>query len=212
LKREDKMLSDATLIGIFIVGASAIVGIIGVFSNTQKHPGFKWALFFLLIAGAVAGINRAFQAEAAANAEKKRTEEALKLANESSRMVENGIIKQGEYKAEFNERREKLVADIDAQQKLLDSLMGQIIILYRRLEKISTSAGKAKKKEISEMGLDARLDASKTLLKLAREKQWLEGRALKKMESDVRKKTPLSGADLKKIASEMKRKHVGVSD
>ena len=205
------MLPDTMQTGIIITVALALVGIIGVLGNTQKYQGLKWALFFLLLAGAGMGINKEFQADAAAVAERKRSEEALKIANESSRMVENGILRQEESRAKFNEHRERLESDIQKQQLLLESLVGQIVGLSNKVEEMSDAAEKAKKKkeiaQIAQMGAEVRISAAKTLVSLAKKEGWLTDNEFKKMVVKLKKDKPLKAADLELVQKKMKRKH-----
>jgi hypothetical protein len=204
------ILSDATLTGIIIIVACVLMGIIGVLSDTKKSPGLKWALFFLLLAGAATGINNHYQKDAALKAEKNRAEEALKIAGESNKVVEAGIRKQEEDRQKCIRDQEELEGELKSRQALMADLMGEIVALSVKMEKMEAAADKARKKAIAEMGVDARIATSKALLTLARKEKWLADKELAKMETTIKKKKdPLSPAALKLMQAKIKLKPVG---
>ena len=201
------MQLESMLMGTVIIVASVLIGIVGVLADTQKNQGLKWGIFFLLLVCAAFGINREYKKDEAARQERTKAAEALKLANESSRLVENGILKQAEDRRQFIEDKENMERALAEAKSYIKSMAGSLITSINDLEPIEEAALKAKKKDIAEVVTQSRLEASEKLVQLAKKQDWITDSDFKKMaETLKKKKEPLSADALESIRKKMEQK------
>ena len=201
------IMSDPMLIGLGIVVVGTLAGLLGTLSDTKNRAGLKGFLVLLILGSGGAGVFTEYQREAVAKAEQKRSEEALRMAKESSRLAGDEMVKHELFRQKAESDKEKLIADRKKTGEITTAIADTLTALMGKVEEVEAAATKARKKDVAAAGVDARVEASKALLDMAKKNGWLGVTDTTKMEKAIRKGDPLSTKDLQTIRKKL-REHL----
>jgi hypothetical protein len=198
-------MSNTLMIGLGIVAVGTLAGLIGTLADTANKAGLKVFLMLLVLGAGIAGTYTEIQREEAAKSEKKRSEEALRMADESRQMAQEGLLNQDLAKQQAEKEKADLTAKVGRRTTVAQSLAGELFLLLAKVDEIEQAAVKARKKDIAELGNLARLEISKMLLKDSKSAQWLSESQTSKLEKMLKKETPFSTDELNLISDALNR-------
>jgi hypothetical protein len=192
-------MSNTLMIGLGIVAVGTLAGLIGTLTDTANKAGLKVFLMLLVLGAGIAGAYTEIQREEAAKSEKKRSEEALRMADESRQMAQEGFLNMDLAKQQAEKEKADLIAKVGRRTTIAKSLAEELFPLLANVDEIEQAAKKARKKDIAELAGQARLEISKMLLKDSKSAQWLNESQTSKLEKLIKKETPFSADELKLI-------------
>jgi hypothetical protein len=198
------IMSNTMLIGLGIVAVGALAGLIGTLVDTKNSAGLKWFLVLVILGAGAAGVFTEYQREDFAKSEQKRSEEALRMAKESGRLAGEEMVKNELFRQKSVDDKEKLKADRIQHVEMIQTLADELIVLSDKVAEIEAAAAKARKTDIAEAGVLARLEISKKLLDMAKTNQWLGVLELTKMETSIASEEPLKPKELKLLQVKLK--------
>ncbi len=197
------IMSDTMLVGISIVAVGTLAGLIGTLADMTNKVGFKWFLVFVIIGAGGAGVYTEKQREEAYKAEQKRSEEALRMAAESGRLVEEGLLKNEVERQAAENEKAKLISDRQKLVEITRSLTVSVVAIPSKLEELEDAAAKARKKPIAEMGQSLRTDISRGFFNIAKPNISLGPLEVAKIEKTLDSGKPLKSKDLELIQTKL---------
>ncbi len=192
-------MSNTLMIGLGIVAVGTLAGLIGTLADTANKSGLKGFLVILLLGAGFAGAYTEIQREDAALVEKTRSEKALRMANESRQVAQEGLLNQNLAKERAEKEMAALKAKLDRRSAVAKSLVDPLFVLLAKVDDIGQAAKKARKKELVEQADIARLEISKMLLKEAEDANRLDDSQASKLKKMIKKETPFSSSELSRL-------------
>ena len=192
--------------GMAIIGFMALVATIGVFGDTNNRGGLKWFLMFLVVLGVAAGGAKAYLDEEAAKKDKQKLQDAVDLAKSSNKLAEDEIAKHATDVQGFAQEREQMVSEMNQLRSGAIMLIGQISTMANQFDEMEKSLAETKNSEIADIGLKARIDASKNVVSIAKDAQWMDPPDIAKLEAWFREDLPLKPKHYASIQASLKNK------
>ena len=192
--------------GMVIIGFMALVATIGVFGDTKNRGGLKWFLMFLVVLGAVAGGVKVYLDNEEAQKDKQKLEDAVTLAKSSNKLAEDEINKHATDVQGFASEREQMASEMNQMRSGAIMLIGQISTMAGEFDKMEKALAKTKTPEIAEIGLKARIEASKNVVSIAKDAQWMDPPDIAKLEAWFKEDLPLKSQHYASIQAALKNK------
>ncbi len=194
--------------GVIGIVAGALIGVIGVFSNTRKNRALKWILVVLLVLVAAASVHQESKAAQAGVMEREKTVYAESHAAQSVREMEEAkkaLERAGE---EYLAAKKELTDRLETNQELVQELFGGTAALSDKLGSIEEAVAKGQRNKIAELVKTSRQEARLTLMKVVRRESLLPESEISKIESDLKGGEPIPPSALERIQANMAAKHL----
>ena len=180
--------------------------LISAFSDTKNRPGFKWFLIFLILLGAAAGGGKEYLDDKASKKDQKKMDEAVALAKSSNKLAKDEIKNHETDVQEFAKERDRLESELNQTRNGAFMLVGQVSEMMEEIDNIEKAATKVRKPELAEMGLKARVEASKNVVSIANDAQWLDPPEISKLEAWFKEDQPLKPKHFNAIQTGLKNR------
>ena len=182
---------------------------IGTLSDTKTRDGLKWFLFVLIIMGAGAGGAREYFLDKTLKKNQKTLNDAVAVAERADKVVVERISKNEQACAKEREGLESAVKQSRASSM---ALIEQITALADSIQKMEEAAVEARKEEIAEIGMKARLDASTKLVATAKEGEWMTPTQITNLEAWFKEELPLQTKHFDEIKESLGPKSLSGGD